>query len=57
MEGANARRVDIAVESLRPIPMVKADLVGIEQVLNNIVGNRSMPPRSAGTRAAASSFA
>ena len=39
MEGANARGVDIAVESLRPIPLVKADLVGIEQVLNNIVGN------------------
>jgi signal transduction histidine kinase len=39
MEGANARGVDIAVESVRPIPRVKADRVGIEQVLNNIVGN------------------
>jgi two-component system, LuxR family, sensor kinase FixL len=39
MEGANARGVDIAVESVRSIPRVKADRVGIEQVLNNIVGN------------------
>ncbi len=39
MEGANARGVDIAVDSPRPIPLVKADQIGIEQVLNNIVGN------------------
>ncbi|HEX9170289.1 MAG TPA: ATP-binding protein [Roseiarcus sp.] len=39
MEGSNARGVDIAVEGHRPIPLVKADQVGIEQVLNNIVGN------------------
>jgi two-component system, LuxR family, sensor kinase FixL len=39
MEGANARGVDIAVESLRSVPLVKADPIGIEQVLNNIVGN------------------
>jgi two-component system, LuxR family, sensor kinase FixL len=39
LEGANARGVDIAVESLRPIPLVKADPIGIEQVLNNIVSN------------------
>ena len=34
-----ARGVDVAVESIRPVPLVKADKVGIEQVLNNIVGN------------------
>jgi signal transduction histidine kinase len=39
LESANARGVDIAVESLRPIPLVKADPIGIEQVLNNIVSN------------------
>lgn len=39
IEEANARGVDVAVESVRPIPLVKADKVGIEQVLNNIVGN------------------
>jgi signal transduction histidine kinase len=39
MEDSNARGVDIAVESNRPSPLVKADPVGIEQVLNNIVGN------------------
>lgn len=37
--GANARNVDIAVEIVRPIPLIKADRIGIEQVLNNIVGN------------------
>jgi two-component system, LuxR family, sensor kinase FixL len=39
IEEANARGVDVVVESVRPIPLVKADKVGIEQVLNNIVGN------------------
>jgi two-component system sensor kinase FixL len=39
IEDANARGVDVAVECIRPIPLVKADKVGIEQVLNNIVGN------------------
>jgi signal transduction histidine kinase len=39
MESADARGVDIDVESLRPVPLVKADPIGIEQVLNNIVGN------------------
>jgi two-component system, LuxR family, sensor kinase FixL len=39
IEGAKARDVDIVVESGRPVPLVKADMVGIEQVLNNIVGN------------------
>lgn len=39
MEDANARGVDVAVECHRPVTMVKADRVGIEQVLNNIVGN------------------
>jgi two-component system, LuxR family, sensor kinase FixL len=39
VEGANARGVDIAFESPHPIPLVKADPIGIEQVLNNIVGN------------------
>ena len=39
MEDANARGVDIAFESPHPIPLVKADPIGIEQVLNNIVGN------------------
>jgi signal transduction histidine kinase len=38
-EEANARRVNVVVESVRPIPLVKADKVGIELVLNNIVGN------------------
>ena len=39
IEGANARGVDIEVECARPVPPIKADLIGIEQVLNNIVGN------------------
>ncbi len=41
MEGAEARgvAVAVAVESLRPVPLVNADPIGIEQVLNNIVGN------------------
>lgn len=39
LEGATGRGVDIVVESLRPIPLVKADPIGIEQVLNNIVNN------------------
>jgi two-component system sensor kinase FixL len=39
MQGASARGVEIAVESHRPIAAVKADPIGIEQVLNNIVGN------------------
>jgi signal transduction histidine kinase len=39
VEGANARGVDIAVECARPIPLIAADLIGIEQVLNNIIGN------------------
>jgi two-component system sensor kinase FixL len=39
IEDANARGVDVAVECIRPVPLVKADKVGIEQVLNNIVGN------------------
>ena len=39
IEEANARGVNVGLESVRPIPLVKADKVGIEQVLNNIVGN------------------
>ena len=39
MEEANARGVNVGLESVRPIPLVKADKVGIEQVLNNVVGN------------------
>jgi len=39
VEEANARGVDVAFESFRPVPLVKADKVGIEQVLNNIVAN------------------
>ena len=39
IEDSNARGVDIAVENHRPSPLVKADPVGIEQILNNIVGN------------------
>ena len=39
VEEANGRGVDVAIECVRPIPLVKADKVGIEQVLNNIVGN------------------
>jgi signal transduction histidine kinase len=39
VEGANARGVDIVVESVHPIPLVEGDPIGIEQVLNNIVGN------------------
>ena len=38
-ESATARGVEIAVESHRPVPLVIADPIGIEQVLNNIVGN------------------
>jgi two-component system, LuxR family, sensor kinase FixL len=38
-EGAEARGVAVAVESLRPVPLVNADPIGIEQVLNNIVTN------------------
>ena len=39
IEEAKAQDVDLTVESVRPVPLVKADKVGIEQVLNNIVGN------------------
>jgi two-component system, LuxR family, sensor kinase FixL len=39
VEEANARSVEIAVESIRPVPRVKADRVGIEQALYNIIGN------------------
>jgi two-component system sensor kinase FixL len=39
IEGANARGVHIAVESVRPVPLVTADVVGIEHVLNNLVTN------------------
>jgi two-component system sensor kinase FixL len=39
LEEANARKVDIVVNSIRPIPLVKADKVGVEQVLNNLVAN------------------
>jgi two-component system sensor kinase FixL len=39
VEEANARGVDVTIESLRPVTQVKADKVGIEQVLNNIVAN------------------
>ncbi len=39
MQGAAARGVEIAVESHRPVPLVRADPIGIEQVLNNIVSN------------------
>jgi two-component system, LuxR family, sensor kinase FixL len=39
LEEANARGVDVTMESLRPVTHVKADKVGIEQVLNNIVAN------------------
>ena len=39
IEEAKARGVDVAVEALRPVPLVKADKIGIEQVLNNIVAN------------------
>lgn len=39
IEEANARGVDVAVESFRPAPLIKGDKVGIEQVLNNLVAN------------------
>jgi two-component system, LuxR family, sensor kinase FixL len=39
IEEANARGVDVAVESFRPAPLVKGDKVAIEQVLNNLVAN------------------
>lgn len=39
IQGATARGVEIAVESHRPVPLVNADPIGIEQVLNNVIGN------------------
>ena len=39
IEQAKAKDVEVAVDGSRPVPLVKADKVGIEQVLNNIVGN------------------
>jgi C4-dicarboxylate-specific signal transduction histidine kinase len=39
MEEAKARGVNVVAESVRPVPLVTADRVGIELVLNNIVGN------------------
>jgi two-component system sensor kinase FixL len=38
-EEANARNVYVEVEGIRPIPLVAADRVGIEQVLYNVVAN------------------
>jgi two-component system, LuxR family, sensor kinase FixL len=39
IEEANARGVDVTVESFRPVPLVRGDKVAIEQVLNNLVAN------------------
>jgi signal transduction histidine kinase len=38
-EEATARRVQIEIECVHPIPLVKADRIQIEQVLNNILTN------------------
>jgi C4-dicarboxylate-specific signal transduction histidine kinase len=39
VQEANAANVDVVVEGARPMPLVKADRIGIEQVLNNLVTN------------------
>ena len=38
-EDARARGVEVTVESARQVPLVMADQVGVEQALNNLVGN------------------
>jgi len=38
-EEATARRVQIEIESVHPVPQVKADRIQIEQVLNNLLAN------------------
>lgn len=38
-EEAHARNVQVEVETAGPIPLVSADRIGIEQVLNNLVAN------------------
>ncbi len=38
-EEATARRIQIDIESAHPIPLVKADRIQIEQVLNNLLTN------------------
>jgi two-component system sensor kinase FixL len=38
-DGARAHSVHVEVEAARSIPRVKADRIGIEQVLNNLVAN------------------
>ncbi len=39
LQEAKARNVDVAVEGAPPTPLVRADRIGIEQVLNNLVNN------------------
>jgi two-component system sensor kinase FixL len=38
-DGANAHAVHVDVEAARPIPRIRADRIGIELVLNNLVAN------------------
>jgi signal transduction histidine kinase len=38
-EEASARGIQVEIEGIRPIPLVKGDRVQIEQVLNNLVAN------------------
>jgi two-component system sensor kinase FixL len=38
-EEATARGVNVEIENIRPIPLVTADRIQIEQVLNNLVAN------------------
>ena len=38
-EEATARGVHVEIENIRPIPLVRADRIQIEQVLNNLVAN------------------
>ncbi|MDQ6703844.1 MAG: ATP-binding protein [Pseudomonadota bacterium] len=38
-EEATARGIHVEIENIRPIPLVRADRIQIEQVLNNLVAN------------------
>ena len=39
IEDANARNIEIEVEGVRPVPEVRADSIGMEQVINNLMAN------------------